>query len=449
MNTINVILGVILILTFFGMIWYCVKGYNLMIGFFVMSVLWVALALVGNVITPNSSMEGKSFIDVLTNVFQTGPENYGKSILVNIFFGAFFGRVLIDTGIASTLIRKVVELGGDKSRITMALLCIVTSIIFTSMTGIGPVISIAVIVLPIMLSLGIPSPIALFSFMGSIMAGIFANIVNFKQYQAMFATANKDYASYDYNTYFRFGIIAMVVALVVVLVVANVFMNKKKTSHAWAATADSGNSANAPAISWISVILPVVGVVAFNIPIILGFIISALFALLTCGKLRGGFTNVGSMLAKQFADGAIDVAPMIGFLLSLAMFNNAATFVAPYFKALLGGVIPQSAIVLCVIFAILTPLGFFRGPMNLVGCGAALLAVVVSIAAWPVQFLYPLFAVTTIAPQHLDITQSWVAWGFGYTKVSTKDYMKMSIPTGWIVGAILCAVVFVLYGSLV
>lgn len=136
-----------------------------------MSVLWTTISLIGNSITPNSAMEGATIIDVLTNVFQTGPENYGKSILVNIFFGVFFARVLIDTGIAATLIRKVVELGGDKPRITMSLLCIVTTIIFTSMTGIGPVISIAVIVLPIMLSLGIPAPIAMFSFMGSIMAG--------------------------------------------------------------------------------------------------------------------------------------------------------------------------------------------------------------------------------------------------------------------------------------
>jgi hypothetical protein len=420
-----------------------------MVGFFIMSVLWVAIAFIGNAITPNPTMADKSVIDVLTNVFQTGPENYGKSILVNIFFGAFFGRVLIDTGIAATLIRKVVELGGDKPRITMTLLCIVTALIFTSMTGIGPVISIAVIVLPIMLSLGIPSAVAMFAFMGSIMAGIFANIVNFKQYQAIFATANKDYASYDFPTYFRFGIIAMIVALVVVIIVANIAMNKKKASHAWAAMAEGGTITNAPAISWISILLPVIGVVAFKIPIILGFTISSLYALLTCGKIKGGFTKVCGMLAKQFADGAIDVAPMVGFLLALAMFNNTATFVAPYFKSLLGGVIPQSALVLALVFAILTPLGFFRGPMNLVGSGAALLAVVVSVAAWPVQFLYPLFAVTTVAPQHLDITQSWVAWGFGYTKVTTKDYMKMSIPTGWIIGIILCIVVFVKYGGLV
>jgi hypothetical protein len=448
MDAVNVILGIILVLTFFGMVWYCVKGFNLMVGFFIMSVLWLSLALIGNSISPNPAMKGQTFINVLANVFQTGPENYGRSILVNIFFGAFFGRVLIDTGIASTLIRKVVELGGDKPRITMTLLCVVTAVIFTSMTGIGPVISIAVIVLPIMLSLGVPAPIAMFAFMGSIMAGIFGNIVNFKQYQAIFATANKNYASYDFNTYFRFGVIALAVSLLVVLIVANISMNKKKPAHAWAASTNAGNTTNAPAISWISIILPAIGVVAFNVPIIFGFIISALYALLTCGKLKGGFTKVAGMLAKQFADGAIDVAPMIGFLLTLAMFNNTAVFVAPYFRALLGGVIPQSTLVLAIVFAILTPLGFFRGPMNLVGSGAALLAVVVSVANWPVQFLYPLFAVTTIAPQHLDITQSWVAWGFGYTKVTTKDYMKMSIPTGWVIGIILCIFVFVRYGNL-
>lgn len=55
----------------------------------------------------------------------------------------------------------------------------------------------------------------------------------------------------------------------------------------------------------------------------------------------------------------------------------------------------------------------------------------------PVTFLYPLFAITTIVPQHLDITQSWVAWGLGYTKVSSKGFMKYTIPVGWVIGIIL------------
>lgn len=444
---INVVIGVIMILSFLGMVWYCVKGYNLMVGFAVMATFWTVLGLVGNAVSPNSAMEGKSLIDVLTYVYADGPAGYAKSILVNVFFGAFFGRVLVDTGIAATLIRKVVELGGDKSRITMTLLCIVTAVIFMSMTGIGPVISIAVIVLPIMLSLGVPAPVAMFSFMGSIMAGIFGNIVNFNQYQTIYAGFNEAAGSYTYNDYFRIGIIFMIVALVVVLVVANVSMNKK-VRHSWAATTSKPRD-NAPAISWISVILPVLGVVLFHIPIILGFCLSGIYALATTGKMKGSYTDICRRFAKLFTDGSIDVAPMVGFLLALAMFNNAASYAAPYFTVILGRFVPTTAIALAIVFAVLTPLGFFRGPMNLVGCGTAILAVVIAtLPNAPVAFLYPLFAVTTIAPQHLDITQSWVAWGFGYTKVAARDYMKMSIPTGWIVGIICCAAVFVLYGGL-
>ena len=67
----------------------------------------------------------------------------------------------METGIASTLIRKTVELGGDKPLVTITLLNIVTAVIFTAMTGAGPVIAIGVIVLPILMSLGVPKAIAL------------------------------------------------------------------------------------------------------------------------------------------------------------------------------------------------------------------------------------------------------------------------------------------------
>lgn len=455
---VEIIFGIIMIASFIGMVLYCVKGLNLMVGFFLMATLWTVLSLIGNAFVPNEQViahmgEG-GIMDAIKYVFADGPASYSSSILVNVFFGAFFGRVLVDTGIAATLIRKVVELGGDKPKITMTLLCIVTAVIFMSMTGIGPVISIAVIVLPILLSLGIPAPVAMFSFMGSIMAGIFGNIVNFAQYQGIFAGFVPEAADYIYQDYFRVGLIAMVVSLVVVLVVSFLFLSKKKNSHAWAATAPQGAADNAPWYSWIAVILPVIGVVTINFPIIPGFIVAGVYALLTTGKLRGGYKEICRLFAKLFTDGTIDIAPMVGFLLTLAMFNNAATFASPYFTAILGGIIPTTPIVLAIMFGVLTVLGFFRGPMNLVGCGTAILAVVVAVfnasatpAATMIGFLYPLFAITTIAPQHLDITQSWVAWGFGYTKVSTKDYMKMSIPTGWIIGLVMCIIVYFMYVS--
>ncbi|WP_390405584.1 citrate transporter [Lacticaseibacillus jixiensis] len=442
----NVVIGLLLIASFFFMVWYCMKGYNLMVGFFIMATVWTVLALIGNAIEPTTAMKGKDIIQVLTFVYADGPAAYAQSILVNIFFGAFFGRVLIDTGIAATLIRKIVELGGDRPRLTMGLLCIIVAVVFMSMTGIGPVISIAVIVLPILFSLGIEAPVALFAFMGSIMAGIFCNTVNFIQYQTMYKGFVKAAASYTYNDYFKIGIIGMIVGLIVVLTIANLTM--KKTAHNWVVDAQpSGGSGDAPWYSWISVILPVLGVVVLNLPIILGFILSGVYAMLTTGKLRGSYKEVCRHFAKLFTDGSIDVAPMIGFLLALAMFNNAATFAAPYFTALIGNLIPTNHLVLALVFALLVPLGFFRGPMNWVGSGAAIFAVVLAAnPTIPVQFMYPLTAATTIFPQHLDVTQSWVAWGFGYTKVASSDYLKRSIPTGWICGAIMCIVAYLMYG---
>lgn len=444
---IDILIAIVLILSFVGLVIYCVKGHNLMVGFCLMATLWVALPVIGNIFSPNSAMEGMTVVDILTDVYQKGPQNYGSSILVNIFFGAFFGRVLLHTGIASTLIRKTVELGGDKPVVTMALLCIVTAIIFTVMTGAGPVIAIAVIVLPIMLSLGVPNAIALFAFMGSIMAGIFLNVVNFAQYQAMFVTVDPVYENYTFDNYYHFGMTALGVALVVVIIISIINLKKTKAGHAWAV--QSARPVNdAPAISLIAVIMPVVGVIVFKLPIIFGFLVASIYALFTCGKLKGSYKSVCSDLAKLFTDGALDTAPMLGFLLCLSMFNSAANYAAPYFQIVLGGFIPKTALVLCIAFAVLAPLGFFRGPMNLVGCGAAILVIVIkSPAGFAPALLYPLFAITTIAMQHLDITQSWVAWGIGYTKVNSRDYMKMSLPCGWIVGILLCAVAFMMYGN--
>lgn len=451
----DILVGIILIISFFGLVFYCIKGYNLMIGFFIMTCIWVTLALIGNALNQNEIIVGKygdagwnQVLGVLKNVFQEGPQSYGSSILVNIFFGAFFGQVLVQTNIADTIIRKVVELGGDRPRITLALLCIVTALLFTSMTGIGPVISIAVIVVPILLTLGISPAITLFSFMGSIMAGIFANITNFTQYIGIFSPN----VEYTYQNYAWVGWTGLVVTLLIVLVVSNLWMSFSKRSY-WAV--DKNNCIiepedrksklnNAPWYSFIAIIMPVCFVVFLDFPIILSFIIAATYALVCCGSLKGGFKNVSRVYAKLFSQGAMDVAPMVGFLLALAMFNNSATFVAPYFKAILGGVVPSSAFALAIAFAFLIPLGFFRGPLNLVGCGAAMLAVIKSVnPTMPVEFLFPLFAISTVAPQHLDITQSWVAWGIGYTKVKTKDYLKMSIPAGWIIGFILCLIVYI------
>ena len=59
----------------------------------------------------------------------------------------------------------------------------------------------------------------------------------------------------------------------------------------------------------------------------------------------------------------------------IPMFNKAAELCVPYFNALLGNIIPNNTLVISIVFAILAPLGLFRGPFTLFGCGAATLGI--------------------------------------------------------------------------
>lgn len=437
---INIIIGILLMISFVCFIVYCIKGYNLMVGVTIIALIWTFLPLIGNYISPNEIMENLSVTEVITIVFQSAPENWGN-ILVNILWGAWFGRVLLETGIASTLIKKTIELGGSNPVITMILLNIATAIMFTSMTGAGPVIAIAVIVIPILLSLGIPKTVALFTFMGSVMAGLFLNIVNFNQYYAFFAGTN-GFESYSYQEYFPFALLASVISLVIVSIAASLLLNTKKITYHWAFS-QSVKENEVPGIALIVPILPVVGVIGLSLPVIFGFMVSGFFALWVCKKLNNGFKDACIIINKLFTDGAVDTAPLMGFLLCLAAFNTSANFVAPYFQVLLGGIVPSTQLGIFILFIVLVPLGYFRGPMNLVGSGAATLAVITAVTNLPISYLFPFFAITTIVMQHFDITQSWIAWGMGYAKVDAKEYIKIAYPIGWLIAVILCIVAFI------
>lgn len=454
------IIGIILLLTFFGLAWYCIKGYNLMIGFLIITLIWTIFPLGGTLFASEAFLannpvlqfggeSGVKLVTILNKIYQSAPEGWGTT-LVNVCWGAWFGRVLMETGIASTLIRKTVELGGDKPMVTVTLLNIVTAAIFTAMTGAGPVIAIGVIVLPILMSLGIPKAIALFSFMGSVAAGIYMNPVNFAQYRAFFIEPDQlpDFTLGWYAGHWGFA--ALLIMLVATTVLSGIFLAKSKTSHAWAAqTRGASEMKDAPIYTLILPIVPVALKIAFDFSVIGGFVIAGFAALFLCGKMRGTFAENCQLVNKLYYDGVVDTAPLVGFLLTLPMFNTVATYASPYFEVILGSIMPKSEIVVCIAFAVLICMGLFRGPLTLVGCGAATLGVLRNVANFSVPFLYAVFAIPTITVNIGScITQSWVAWGLAYTKVESKEFLKLSIPNAYVTGILQYVAAFVMLAGL-
>lgn len=454
---IQTVIAVLLLIAFAWLVYFAFKGGNLMMGMLIMAITWSALSIAGfyiikdpTFVRVNSDLINTSLSDHLQNVFQAGPEGWGPT-LVNFIFGAWFGRVMLKTGIASKIIKMTVELGGDRPLITAGLLSIVTTLVFSSMFGAGAVVAIGVIVFPILLSLGIPKKAALVEFMLSVGAGLYINPVIFSQYKMFYLdTQGNETVSYG-DAYLQWGFIALLVQLLVAILFTIIFSRKKKQTHAWASDAGSASNGSGdenhhvPGIALITPIVPVILAIGFNVPVILGFLLAGFFALAVTGFMST-FKKTAEVFNKTFYDGVIDTAPLMGFMLIIPMFNQSSSLAVPYFQALLGNIIPQSTLIVAIAFAIIAPLGLFRGPLTLAGAGAATLGILKSLNFNPYFLFSLMYAPTVTMNISSDITQSWIVWGINYTKVEANDYLKSSAPTGWIITAILSLVTYFVFG---
>lgn len=451
------IIGILLLISFLGLVVYAVRGGNLMVGMLIMACIWTILPLIGNALVTNPAFLEANFknasgeivkptiISVLTNVFQGGPEGWGPT-LVNVIFGAWFGRVLLGTGIASSIIRKTVELGGDKPVLVCILLSVVVTGIFTSMYGAGAVVAIGVIVLPILFSLGIPKVLAVVSLMLSVGAGMFINPVQFSIVQGFFQNADGKPTYFYDSTFTHWGTIALCIQLAVTLLLIVTVMLRKKPAKAWAVqTAQSKEVEFVPGIALITPLLPVVLLIAFKIPIIMGFTIGSFFALAVCRKMKS-YGDTCRIVSKYFLEGVQDTAPLVGFLLMVPMFNKASGLCVPYFKVLLGNIIPNNTLIISIAVAILAPLGLFRGPLTVFGGGAATLGILNAIGL-PVGFVFPLlFTTSTVMNCSCCFTQSWIAWGINYSNVPGREFLKTSVVCGWIICVVNIAIIYFMFG---
>lgn len=424
----STVIGILLLVTYIAFAIYAAKGGNLMLGFFVMAVLWAGLAAIAGVTTWNASSEqvAAGMIDINNGIFQQGPELWGTTAVV-IIFGSWFGRILVDTGIARSIIRTAVELGGDRPALTCILLSIVTGLIFTSAYGAGSVVAIGVIVFPILLSLGISKALATASFLMSVGAGLYLNNGWLSQIKALIPEFE-----YTSGPWVPFGFIAFGLQIVATIIMIIAFSPKKKVvaRHAWAADTNAEPEGKANILAMITPVLPVVFSIAFGFKSITAILVSILWAMIFTGQLKKGWKRIGEFLQKTFHDGVVDVALVFAFLFFLQMFLRAAKVCAPLLVPILEPIIPGSILPVFIIFGLLSVLALFRGPLTVWGAGAAVLAMLQSIGGiFTSQVLFPLLTIpSTTVNGSICPTQSWCLWAIGYTKAELKDYFKTCLP---------------------
>lgn len=429
----EITIGIILLITYFALIVYAARGGNLMIGFFIMATIWGILSIVGGELT---------WTDFLNNIMQAGPESWGATA-VNVIFGSWFGRILIDTGIAAKLIRSVTELGGDDPLIVTMLLSVVTGVIFTATFGAGAVVAIGVIILPILMSLGVSSTLAVSSYVMSVGSGMYLNGVLFSQMQSIFPDMVFD------NQYITWGMMAMAVQLLVVGFMVWFNMRGKKRKKAWAMQNPENTIVEGdgiPAIALLTPVIPTTLAILFKWPTIPAFIVGGLFGLFVCGVLTD-FKTASRVIPSTFYDGVLDVASLLGFLFILPMFNSISGVAAPFFEPIIGGLIPTTTLGLALFFVVAAPFGLFRGPLTIFGAGAATVGVLNAVGNFSTPILFTFMYVPTIVMNmSTGPTQSWNLWALNYSKVSVKDFIMNNFFWAWLIAIVNIVLAYLVFG---
>lgn len=197
-----------------------VTGIFLLLIFFAMAVLMflrklpvlIALPLMAVAI---AFVGGIPLSDILTEVIGKGSIRLSEAFTIAMF-GGMLSFFLQKTGVAESLIKKGAELSGDDPWQVGVIMIVLIVLLFTTLGGLGAIIMVATIVLPIMASVGMTPMIAGGLFLIGIAAGGIMNAGNWAIYISIMGldvVTVRNYAILLAITMFVFAIIFMTVEL--------------------------------------------------------------------------------------------------------------------------------------------------------------------------------------------------------------------------------------------
>ncbi|MBX9645909.1 MAG: hypothetical protein K2X57_02505 [Xanthobacteraceae bacterium] len=425
--------GIGLLVAFLAVVVLIIRGQSPIIMLLLLAIAWAAIAGIG-------------IDDIQKKIIQNGGVAYASAVII-IVFGAWFAQVLIQTGIAESVIRSAVELAGDRPLVTAMTITLVTALLFTSMYGVGAAIAIGVIAIPIMLGQGIPPHVAAPAFTMGIGAGTFVNLVQFGTFQKLFPGLKYE------APYLTYWAIAMGVYILAAWLLEAFYLRGGARRMASIDIADAGQSQvrkRTPYYTYIVPIFPVLMIMIAKWEIIPTFIVSIVLALVLTGRDRS-FQGSVNLFNKTFADAFPDIATMAALwtICGMIIVAGQAPEVANSLKPVFGPILPHTPLQAAIFFGVLGGLGsIYRGPLVVIGTGAALLAIILANKDIPVPYLYSIWLAPTILQGSMDPTNSWTLWTIGHTKVSHGQFLKTALPFGCTMVAVNSLICYLMLGSL-
>ncbi len=356
------------------------------------------------------------FQTILNDVIAGGAKQLVEAYLM-VFAGAMLGRVVMQTGIAEGIIKRAAEFGGDQPLAVAVTLMIGIALLFTTLTGLGAIIMVGGLALPIMMSIGVPRKLAGVLFILAYGLGYVFNIAAWGFYQKTF--------NVDRQPIKNFALVLFAIDALAVVIFLFIAARRMKKYGAWAVQLEEEKSKrDVMLIALLLPILPLILHIGIGWQVLPSFLISAVVGVLITRP-----KELVKQLTSASVKGLEDVAPAIILMIGIGMLLTATKLpgVKDALQPLIQHINFSSPIVYILFFGLLSPLALYRGPLNIYGLGIGIFSLIATLNLLPLPALVAAVMCLVQVQNACDPTNTHNVWVANYVGMRVEETTKETL----------------------
>ncbi|MBK9119204.1 MAG: hypothetical protein IPM18_06320 [Phycisphaerales bacterium] len=367
----------------------------------------------------------------VAHLFRAGSLRLSAAIIATIF-GGMFAMYVKNLKVAERAVYWTAEYAGEHPLwITLAVF-LVTAGIFTSIGGLGTVIMLGTIILPILRSIGLGPIVAAGTFLLAISMGGTLQPVSRRMWLELY------------------GIPAVELDRVLWTMVGVYFAcglgwicwgTRRRLLSSF--QSEAGGSARpageVPARLMVAPLFPVALVYFGGVEEITAFS-TAIVYMFVCVCRRPGAVRI---LARSLIEGAQTVMPPVLLMLGIGMLVGTLE-TAPVQSALhplLSAVVPNTQLGYIVLFGLAAPLALYRGPLSVWGMGLAVAGLLLATSPLPPVAILGALLAAGMLQGVCDPTNTANVWIAGFLGVTVNQILRYTLLPVW-AAAIVAVVIF-------
>jgi hypothetical protein len=435
---------------------------------------------------------GISSHDILKGVLSDGALKLHEAMIVSIFGGAL-SFVMQKSGAAESAVKQGAELVGANPLPVGVVSLLIVALLFTSLGGLGAVIMVSMIVLPMLATVGLsPAAGAAIILFGMSLGGVLnpANWVIYTSLLGVPVSAVKSYALVVFATVMiagcalivfelfrsrlvrwdtRFiatlGGLVLLLALVSAALVASTGGEASAEPAAWLVATRWGGLAlfalvllaiardaltkltrwrqqevRVRAWAYLIPVVPLLAILLYDVPILAAFalgLVYAIFATLRPGSL--------ALSVRSLIEGGASVMPAVVLMFGIGILVQAVIGPAGWKQAhdgatwpvlaaiepVLRQCVPSSPLTYVIGFGLAAPLALYRGPLNVWGLGYGVTAILQSSGVIPPAAIMAMMLSVGQVQGICDPTNTANVWVANHQGVDVQRLMLRTLPFVW------------------